>query len=55
MSKENLEYLNTFIREIPDFPKPGILFRDITPLLFIPEAREQITVNLIEKIEPTKK
>ena len=25
--------LNQFIREIPDFPKPGILFRDITPLL----------------------
>ena len=23
----------TVIREIPDFPKPGILFRDITPLL----------------------
>ncbi|HOL66441.1 MAG TPA: adenine phosphoribosyltransferase [bacterium] len=22
-----------FIREVPDFPKPGILFRDITPLL----------------------
>ncbi len=22
-----------YIREIPDFPKPGILFRDITPLL----------------------
>ena len=51
MSKENLEHLNTFIREIPDFPKPGILFRVITPLLFIPEAREQIIVNLIEKIE----
>lgn len=25
--------LATFIRPIPDFPKPGILFRDITPLL----------------------
>src|SRR2546428_9057018 len=25
--------LSKFIREIPDFPKPGILFRDITPLL----------------------
>ncbi|MBM3985007.1 MAG: adenine phosphoribosyltransferase [Planctomycetes bacterium] len=25
--------LNTFIRDIPDFPKPGILFKDITPLL----------------------
>ena len=25
--------LSGFIRDIPDFPKPGILFRDITPLL----------------------
>jgi len=25
--------LKDFIREVPDFPKPGILFRDITPLL----------------------
>ncbi|MGA0039084.1 MAG: adenine phosphoribosyltransferase [Pirellulales bacterium] len=25
--------LEAFIRPIPDFPKPGILFRDITPLL----------------------
>ena len=27
-----------FIRDIPDFPKPGILFRDITPLLGSPLA-----------------
>ena len=25
--------LKVYIRDIPDFPKPGILFRDITPLL----------------------
>ena len=25
--------LEDFIRDIPDFPRPGILFRDITPLL----------------------
>jgi adenine phosphoribosyltransferase len=25
--------LNDFIRDVPDFPKPGILFKDITPLL----------------------
>jgi len=27
------EELKRFIRDIPNFPKPGILFRDITPLL----------------------
>ncbi len=30
--------LRKFIRDIPDFPKPGILFRDITPLLQDPTA-----------------
>ncbi|MEZ6134816.1 MAG: adenine phosphoribosyltransferase [Pirellulaceae bacterium] len=25
--------LEDFVRDVPDFPKPGILFRDITPLL----------------------
>ena len=25
--------LKRFIRDVPDFPKPGILFKDITPLL----------------------
>ena len=30
--------LKTYIRDIPDFPKPGILFRDITPLLAAPDA-----------------
>ncbi len=28
-----VEELRNRIRDIPDFPKPGILFRDITPLL----------------------
>lgn len=30
--------LTAYIRDIPDFPKPGILFKDITPLLAHPEA-----------------
>ena len=33
--------LKQFIRDIPDFPKPGILFRDITPLLAAPAALGQ--------------
>ncbi len=27
-----------FIRDIPDFPQPGVVFRDITPLLADPDA-----------------
>lgn len=30
--------LKTLIRDVPDFPKPGILFRDITPLLSNPSG-----------------
>jgi adenine phosphoribosyltransferase len=30
--------LGSYIRDIPDFPKPGILFKDITPLLAEPRA-----------------
>lgn len=36
------------IRDVPDFPKPGILFKDITPLLQSPEARRRV-VELIVK------
>jgi adenine phosphoribosyltransferase len=30
--------LETYIRDVPDFPKPGIVFKDIAPLLASPEA-----------------
>lgn len=33
MITNTLEYLRALVREIPDFPKPGINFKDITPLL----------------------
>lgn len=33
-----MERLRAKIRDIPDFPKPGILFRDITPLVKDPRA-----------------
>lgn len=36
--KENIDYLSSFIRNIQDFPKQGIMFKDITPLLGNPEA-----------------
>lgn len=32
--------LRNFIRDVPDFPKPGILFKDITPMLRSPQALE---------------
>jgi adenine phosphoribosyltransferase len=32
--------LAAYLRDVPDFPKPGILFKDITPMLASPEAME---------------
>jgi len=43
--------LKNYIRSIPDFPKPGILFRDITPLLATPGALQEATDRLIEKYQ----
>jgi adenine phosphoribosyltransferase len=38
LEPERVAWLKQFIRDIPDYPQPGILFRDITPLLQNPEA-----------------
>ncbi|MCS5617194.1 MAG: adenine phosphoribosyltransferase [Pirellulales bacterium] len=40
--------LSRLIRPIPDFPKPGILFRDITPLLADPEGLTEAIDRLVE-------
>lgn len=37
-SEQALRYLKAHLRDVPDFPKPGILFKDITPLLADPRA-----------------
>jgi adenine phosphoribosyltransferase len=40
--------LKEYIRNIPDFPHKGIIFRDITPLLDNPQATNLATEQLIE-------
>lgn len=42
------------IRAVPDFPKPGILFRDITPALQDPEARSWVTGELLKPFAGTE-
>ena len=34
--------IKRLIRDVPDFPKPGILFKDVTPLLADPNALDQV-------------
>src|SRR6185295_10637571 len=38
---ESLTAISRRIREVPDFPRPGVNFKDITPLLLDPTAFRQ--------------
>lgn len=40
--------LESYIRDIPDFPKPGVVFKDITPLLADPTALAGLVHQLTE-------
>ena len=44
--------LKAYIRDIPDFPQPGILFRDITPLLQDAGAFRYTIGQLVERYKP---
>ena len=46
--------LRSLIRDIPDFPKPGILFRDVTPLLGNGPAFRTCIAQLCERLAPYK-
>ncbi len=46
--------LESYIREIPDFPKPGILFKDITPLLGDADALRLAIDLMMELCEPLR-
>ena len=44
--------LRSFIRDIPDFPKPGIVFKDITPVLADPAALDAAVTQLAALARP---
>jgi adenine phosphoribosyltransferase len=46
--------LKAFIRDVPDFPKPGILFRDINPLLANPGAWRFAMERMADAVRPMK-
>ena len=52
MSDDRLQRIGKMIRDVPDFPKPGILFKDVTPLLGDgPSLR--LTIDLLaERVKP---
>ncbi|MEV4613670.1 adenine phosphoribosyltransferase [Kitasatospora sp. NPDC049258] len=43
------ELLNSRIRDVPDYPKPGVLFKDIAPLLADAEAFAALTQALADR------
>ena len=48
------EALKAKIRDVPDFPEPGIVFKDIMPLLADPASLREATDLLVEWAEPRK-
>src|SRR5687767_8637153 len=41
--------LRQFIQDVPDFPKPGIVFKDVTPLFLNPDLLDQTIDALVER------
>jgi adenine phosphoribosyltransferase len=46
--------LKAKIRDVPDFPKPGVVFKDIMPLLSDPEALRETVERIAEWAAPRK-
>ncbi len=51
MSNMIAHYLSQFLEPILDFPRPGIVFRDISPLLRNPEAKETCFLEMGRQLE----
>jgi adenine phosphoribosyltransferase len=49
MMKQDLSMIKDAIRDIPDFPKPGIVFKDITTLLNNKEAYQALMQHLYDR------
>ena len=50
MTVSSTDDLRAKIREVPDFPKPGILFYDITTLLKDPDAFREVIDRMAEQV-----
>jgi adenine phosphoribosyltransferase len=46
--------LKDYVRDVTDFPRPGILFRDVTPILLDPRAFRYVTNELTELVNDVK-
>lgn len=46
--------MKALIRDIPDFPAPGVIFRDITPVLQDPSALKEVVGSMVEATRALK-
>ncbi len=54
MAPDILDRIRSTIRDVPDFPNPGILFKDITPVLACPKLLAQTIDGMIDITGITK-
>ena len=54
MAVSTVDDLRALIREVPDFPKPGIRFYDITTLLKVPDAFRAVIDRMADQVGDTK-
>lgn len=46
------QQLKDVIRDVPDFPKPGIVFKDITPILKNTDLCNEILESFVDRLQP---
>src|SRR4029077_20962729 len=49
-TRKPFDHCRSLIRDVPDFPRPGIVFKDITPLLASPRALHTILDGIAERL-----
>jgi len=54
MNKNLESKIKSVIRDVPDFPKPGILFKDITPILLNPALVDELVSEIALSFESKK-
>ena len=54
MDSQSLDRLRTAIRDVPDFPQPGIIFKDITPVLADPALLDLAINGMVGAVDGRK-
>ena len=49
------ERIKLTIRDVPDFPKQGIMFKDITPILLDNQLSKDLVIEMAEQVKNWKR